>query len=115
MPIIAFTNVLSGFWLYWRYTGGFDPALSGTPGAMVFGAGGVLALAALAIGLLVMRRNILKAGALTAKAGAMPEGPERAALLSDAASRRQRALYAGPIVAGLLVVTTALMAIGHYV
>jgi uncharacterized membrane protein len=115
VPIVALVNIVSGFWLYWRFTGGFDPGLSGTPGAMVFGTGGILAVVALHIGLLGMRRNILKAGALTAKASALPDGAERAALMAEANARRKRAFRAGPIVAIILILTTALMALGHYV
>ncbi len=115
VPIVALVNVLSGLWLYWRYTGHFDPALSATPGAMVFGAGGVLAIVALHIGILSMRRNVLKAMAAAGRAAALAEGPERAALMIEAGARRQRASKAAPVVAILLLVTTALMAIGHYV
>src|SRR5262245_8461707 len=38
---IGGTTVLTGLYLYYRFTGGFDPALSGSMGARVFGAGGV--------------------------------------------------------------------------
>src|SRR3954471_14772866 len=34
------TTILTGFYLYCRFTGGFDAALSGTRAAMVFGTGG---------------------------------------------------------------------------
>jgi len=115
IPIVALVNIISGLWLFWRLTGGFDRTLSGTPGAMVFGTGGILAIIALHIGLLAMRRNLLKAGALAAKAGGLPDGAENAALMADAMARRKRAMRAGPIVAVMLLVTSALMAIGHYV
>ncbi len=115
VPIVALVNILSGFWLYWRYTGGFDRALSGTPGAMVFGTGGILAVIALHIGFLSMRRNILRAMALAGQAAATPDASEKAALVARAAALRLRAAKAAPIVAVLLIVTTALMALGHYV
>lgn len=115
VPTVALVNVISGLWLYWKYTGGFDRTLSGTPGAMVFGTGGILAIIALHIGLLAMRRNIIKAGALAAKAGGLPDGAEKAALMAESMARRKRAMRAGPIVAVILLVTTVLMAIGHYV
>jgi uncharacterized membrane protein len=115
IPAVAIVNVVSGLWLYWRYTAGFDPKLSGTPGAMIFGTGGILAIIALHIGLLAMRRNVIKAGALTAKAGALPDGAEKAALMAEAMARRTRAMRAGPVVAVMLLITTALMALGHYV
>src|SRR4051812_18519088 len=40
-------TVLSGFWLYWRVTGGFDPALAGSMSARVFGTGGIAGIVAL--------------------------------------------------------------------
>lgn len=115
VPIVALVNVLSGFWLYWRYTGGFDRALSGTPGAMVFGTGGILAVIALHIGFLSMRRNILRAMTLAGQAAHTADAAEKAALVARATALRLRAAKAAPIVAILLIVTTALMALGHYV
>jgi uncharacterized membrane protein len=115
LPVVALTNVISGLWLYWRFTNGFDPEISRTPGAMVFGTGGVLALIALHLGLAVVRKNILKAGALMAKVGGMPDGPDKAKLASEAATLRGKAMKAAPIVAVILLLTVALMAIGHYI
>src|SRR4051812_42647225 len=34
-------TVLTGIYLYWRFTGGFAPELSATRSAMVFGTGGI--------------------------------------------------------------------------
>lgn len=115
LPIVALVNVVSGLWLYWRLTNGFDPAISRTPGAMVFGTGGLLAIVALHIGLTSVRKNMLKAGALMAKAGGMPDGDEKKALMAEAGARRMRAFRAAPVVAVLLLLTVALMAIGHYI
>ena len=115
VPAIALVNLLSGLWLYWRVTNGFDPALSGTRGAIAFGSGGVIAIIAFHIGVLGMRRNILKAGAIAARAGAMAESPERAALLAQAGALRARASFYAPIVAVMLILTMSLMAIGHYI
>ena len=44
MAALGGITVLTGFYLYWRLTGGFDPALSATHGAMVFGTGGIAGL-----------------------------------------------------------------------
>jgi uncharacterized membrane protein len=115
VPMVAMVNVATGFWLYWRYTGGFAPAQSGTPGAMVFGTGGIIATIALFLGLYGMRRNMMTAGALTAKAAAMPDGADKAAALAEAGARRKRAMRAGRIVGVLLIITTTLMALGHRV
>lgn len=115
VPIVALVNVLSGFWLYWRFTGGFDPVLSATPGAMVFGTGGILAVVALHIGFLSMRRNILRAMKLAVQAAHTKDAAEQTALVARAAALRLRASKAGPIVAIMLVVTMVLMALGHRV
>src|SRR5690242_10417092 len=34
-------SVLTGLWLYWHFTNGFDPLIAGSMGARVFGVGGV--------------------------------------------------------------------------
>jgi uncharacterized membrane protein len=115
VPIIAGVTVLSGLLLYWKYTAGFDPAISRSPGAMVFGAGGIIAILAYGLGVHVMRGNMIKAGALTAKAGGLPDGAEKAALMAEAMARRKTAMRVGPIVAVMLLVTAALMALGHRV
>jgi hypothetical protein len=115
VPIVAVTNLVSGFWLYYRFTAGFDPGLSGTRGAMAFGTGGILAVLAFGIGMHGMRRNLMKAMALGAQAAGMAEGPDRAALLNTAAGLRKRAMFWAPIVAVMLILTASLMAIGHYI
>jgi uncharacterized membrane protein len=115
LPVIALTAIALGLWLYWRFTGGFDPAQSGTPGAMVFGAGGVLAIVAIHIGLLGMRRNTVRAMQKAKDAAAMPDGAEKSRTLLQAQELRTRAATAGRITAALLIVTTILMALGHYV
>ena len=115
VPVIAGVTVVSGFYLYWRYTAGFDPAISRTAGAMVFGTGGIVAVLAYGLGVHVMRGNMLKAAALTAKAGGMPDGAEKSALMAEAMARRKTAMRVAPIVAVMLLITTALMALGHRV
>src|SRR5215471_15514870 len=42
-------TVLTGIWLLWRFTGGFDPAASGTMAARVFSTGGLAGIIALII------------------------------------------------------------------
>lgn len=115
IPVIALLTIALGLWLYWRFTGGFDPAQSGTPGAMVFGTGGILAIVAIHIGLLGMRRNTKRAMTKSLQIAAMPDGAEKSQAMLAVQGLRQRAQMAGQITAVLLIVTTALMALGHYV
>jgi uncharacterized membrane protein len=40
LGVVAGLTIVSGVWLYWRFTGGFDPAVSASTGGMAFGIGG---------------------------------------------------------------------------
>lgn len=107
--------VLSGFYLYWRFTGGFDPALSATRAAMVFGTGGICGTLALIIGGAVVSKNAKKMATIGARLPSLAEGPERAAAITEMSALRQRAHTASRIVIVLQVIALATMAIGHYV
>jgi hypothetical protein len=107
--------VLTGIYLYCRFTGGFDPALSATHGAMVFGTGGVAGLLSVILGGAVVGRNMAKMGALGGQAMALPEGPERAALMEQSTAARDRGIAGARIVLVLQTIALACMAIGHYV
>ena len=115
LPLVALINILTGLWLYWRYTAGFDPTISASRPGMVFGAGGATAIVAFIIGVFVMRRSMLRAGALMARAAGITDAGERSSLIAQAQSLRARALRASRIVAVLLIITTLLMAAGHRV
>lgn len=108
-------TVLTGIYLYWRLTGGFDPALSATRAAMVFGTGGVAGILSVIIGGAVVGRNVRLMGTLGGKAMSMPEGPERAGLMTQMAAARGRAATGGRILLVLQAIALVCMAIGHYV
>jgi hypothetical protein len=115
MGALGGITVLTGFYLYWRFTGGFDPALSATHGAMVFGTGGIAGLLSLIIGGVVVGRSMARMGVLGGKATALPEGPERARLMKESIAARDRGVAAARIVLVLQMVALMCMAIGHYV
>jgi len=115
VPAIASVTVLTGLWLYWRFSNGFASEVMGTRGAITFGTGGAIAIIALLIGVHVMRANSLKAMAAAGKAMSLPDGPERGAMMKTAQGHRAKAFTAARIVALLLATTAALMALGHYV
>ena len=115
MASLGGTTVVTGLYLYYRFTGGFDPALSGTRAAMVFGIGGVSGIIALVIGGAVVARNAKKMAALGASLGTMPEGPGRTTAAAEMALARERAATAGRIVVVLQMLALACMAVGHYV
>jgi hypothetical protein len=115
MGVVGGLAVVTGFYLYWRVTGHFDPALSATRSAMVFGTGGICGLVAIILGGAVVGRNARKMGELGGKAMALPEGPERASLMKASNAALGRTLGAARIVLLLQVIALACMAIGHYV
>lgn len=114
MSSISGVTVLTGFYLYYRFTGGFDPALSGSTGAMVFGLGGIAGTVALIIDGAIVGRSATKLGELGARLASAPDA-ERGALASQAAAARQRIAKWSRIVLVLVIIAVVCMAIGHYV
>jgi len=108
-------TVLSGIWLYWRFTGGFDPATSATMGARVFGAGGAAGILALILGGAIVGRSAKKLTDLGAKVSGTGDAAQRTALMSEIAATKARLNLWGKIVLALQVVALICMAIGHYV
>jgi hypothetical protein len=115
VPIIATIAVLTGFWLYWRYTGGFSPEVSRSHSGMAFGLGGLLGLASYIIGGAVLSRSVVLSVKLTGEASALPDGREKADRLARAAALRARADSAGRLVAVLLVFAMILMVTARYI
>jgi hypothetical protein len=114
MPTVAVLVVLSGFYLYWRVSGGFAAEYMRSGPGMVYGLGGVLGLGAFGHGVATLRPALLRAAALTQGAAAA-KGPQRDQMLAEAQSLRMKAGRAGTVVAWILTVATLCMAIGRYV
>ena len=114
LPIVAIVTVLSGLWLYWRASLGFEPAYMRSGPGMTYGTGAVAAVLAFILGAAVVRPAMMKAFALGQRAGAAAPD-ERGTLLAQAKSLRARATRMSLWVAGLLIVAASAMAIGRYV
>ena len=114
MAALGGTTVLTGLYLYYRFTGGFDPALSGSMGARVFGAGGLAGILALIIGGAVISRGTKKLAALGDRLPGTPEA-QRGAVIAEMNDARKRVATFSRIVIALQVIAVVLMAIGHYV
>lgn len=115
MGAVGGITVLTGIYLYWRYTGGFAPELSATRSAMVFGTGGLAGILAVILGGVLIARNIARMDERGGRAMTLPEGPERAALLAESAAAGDRALSGGRLVLVLQTIALGCMAIGHYI
>ncbi len=112
-PILAGVTVLTGLWLFWRYTGHFSPEVSRSHAGMAFGFGGVTGILAFIVGA-VTGASMGRANRTAAQAASAPE-KERAALMATVTQLRQRAAAANRLTAALLVVTIVLMSIALYV
>src|SRR5262245_4717088 len=115
MGAIGGIVVVTGFWLYWRFTGGFDPALGGSMAARVYGTGGLAGLLAVIIGGAFVNRYGKKMSALAERLASMPEGAERKGLIAEMNAARDRAWTFSKVVLVLQVIALACMAVGHYV
>jgi uncharacterized membrane protein len=114
MPVIGTLTILSGLWLYWRASAGFqvDYMKSGPGHAYAFGA--IFAIAGYVVGMTVTRPAMMKAGALSQSAATASES-DRPAILAQAQAARKRGATAGKIVAWLLGLAALTMAVGRYV
>jgi len=114
VPVAALLTILSGLVLYWRVSGGFQPAWSGSPTGMSLGIGAVSAIVAFVIGVFVMRAATLKAGALSQTLAQLTEASAREARMAEIQALRLRAAQAARWVAALLAIAVATMAVARY-
>jgi hypothetical protein len=115
MAAIAGLTVVSGLWLYWRFTGGFDPQVIHTHAGLSFGVGGLAGVVAAIIGGSVVGRSAKQLVAIGPRAASLPPGAERDALAATAAGLRARMTSGSRIVTLLVTVAIVLMALGHYI
>jgi hypothetical protein len=107
-------TVLTGFYLYWHFTGGFDPEISRSHAGMAYGIGGGAGLLALIISGSVIGRSSKKVVALM---GQIPKASDaqKASLMQEADTLRARMKTFGTFVLLLQVVALLLMAVAHYI
>ena len=113
IPAVALATVLSGLWLYWRASLGFDPAWVHSRLGMTLSLGGFAAIVAYVIGLTVMRPSMLAAMRIMQSLGGAAEA-ERAQGMAEAQRLRTRGRKAGLAVLWLLLLSTAAMAVARY-
>ena len=114
MASIGGTTILTGIYLFWRFTGGFDPAVSASRAGMAFSVGALAGVIALILGGSVVGRGVKKMVAIGEKAASAPEA-QRGAMMNEMTVLRTRIAATSKIVLALLVVAMATMALGHYI
>jgi hypothetical protein len=115
MAILAGTTVLTGIYLYWHFTGGFDPQVSATNAGRAFGIGGLAGLIAAIIGGSVVGRSANQLGPIMGQVATTTDAAAKNALLGQATALRQRIKSASKVVLLLQLIALVLMAIGHYI
>lgn len=113
LPVVAIITIISGFWMYFRISGG-SPDWARSRTGMALGIGGATAVLALVLGFVVMRPTQMKTGEVAAALAASPEGPERAALAATLQKLRGRMVAVSRLVAFLILITVVLMAVARY-
>lgn len=114
MAASALLTVLSGIWLYWVLTMGFDPAIVWSSGGLVFGIGGLCGLLALIIGGSIIGPGLARLAELAGQTDAIPEA-QHAAHAQRLAAIHRRTMLASKCALALIVIALVLMATGHYV
>jgi uncharacterized membrane protein len=103
MPIAALVTILSGIWLFWRTSGGFQETFMRSHMAKALSFGAACAILAFIIGIVVVRPAMMQATALA------QSNPQRAQVL------RVRVDVVGRVVTALLGLAAAAMAVARYV
>ena len=107
-------TVLTGIYLFWRFTDGFDPEVSGSHAGIAFSIGGLAGLLAVIIGGSVVGRSANKVVGLMEQAAKMPD-TQRGPLMQEAGVLGQRITTFGSLVILLQVIALVLMAVAHYI
>jgi hypothetical protein len=115
MALVSMTTILSGVYLLWRFTGGFDPGVVATHAGLAFGAGGAAGVLAGIVGGAVVGRSAGQVMTIVTEAVPMVDSPAKGALMHRAASLRQRIKSATRVVIALQSTALILMSVGHYV
>ena len=115
MALVSMTTIVSGVYLLWRFTGGFDPAVAATHAGIVFGIGGVSGVTAGIIGATVVGRSGSQVVAIMKEAAIVSDGAAKGALMQRAAGLRRRIKGGTRVIMVLQALALMLMAVGHYV
>lgn len=115
LPVVAVMTMLSGLWMLWILSKGFDGAYMGSSLGMALSTGGSLAIIAFLVGIVVMRPAAASIWDIARKVAQEPDESARNALMAQMGKLRTRTVVAARVIFGLLVVAVALMAIARYV
>lgn len=115
MSIVGGATVVTGIYLLWRFTGGFDAAVIATHAGLAFATGGAAGVLAGLIGGGVVGRSATRLATVMSTVATMPDSPAKGAMFGQAAALRNRMKAGARIVLALQAAALVLMAVGHYI
>jgi hypothetical protein len=115
MMVIASMTLMTGVYLLWRFTGGFDAGVIASHAGIAFATGGGAGILAGILGGSVVGRNAKKIADIVERATEAPDGPAGRAVSQQVAALRRRMKSASRAVILLQTTALVLMAVGHYV
>ena len=114
MPILALGTILSGIWLYWMMSAGFQPSFVHSRLGLALGLGGLMSILGFGLGITVTRPAMVRIAAITQGLATATES-ERAQQMNEIARLRARGTMASKVGTVLLVLATAAMAVARYI
>ncbi|HEY3221061.1 MAG TPA: hypothetical protein VGJ80_10035 [Gemmatimonadales bacterium] len=114
MPLIALITLVSGFWLFQRLSGGQAGALMATPVGKTFGIGGLAALVAFLVGV-ILGRPVMMRSAKLAESLPTASPADRPGIMAEMQRLRARGTSLNRVVMALLLIALTAMAIARYI
>lgn len=115
IPAVALVTLLSGLWLVWRDSAGFQSEWFSSPFGMTLSIGMTAAIVAFAIGVSVMRPAAMQMGQKAMAMQQATDDTQRGTLVTEMGNLQARVRAAGRWVASLLLIAVVTMAIARYV
>jgi uncharacterized membrane protein len=113
MPVIAAVTLVSGFWLFQRLSGGQFSALLATPLGLAFGLGGLAALLAFGVGM-ILGRPIMMRSAKLGESLQTASAEQRVTIMAEMGQLRARGAVLNRLVMLLLLFALGAMAVARY-
>ena len=114
LPAVAVVTMLSGLWMLWTLSGGFNPDWMGSSFGMALSTGGALAIIAFVVGMVVMRPAAAQIWEVAKQLPQAASDEARNALMAEMGRLRAKSVLGARIVFVLLVLAVALMATAQY-
>lgn len=114
MPILALLTLISGFWMFWRMSAGFEPEYMRSRAGSTFIMGGTIALVGFLFGMIFVRPKMLRMAALMQEMPTITDDKVRHEKMSEALRLRNTGNLVSKILAVVLVVALTMMAVARY-